>query len=59
MVIFNAERRSNDMMEEFKFLLKSLIVVGIPSVLTFIEPDTGAVSSIFYHNNSNVIYCRL
>ena len=44
---FNAERRSNDMMEEFKFLIKVLIVVGIPSVLTFIEPDTGAVLIYF------------
>ena len=33
--------------EEFKFLLKVLIVVGIPSVLTFIEPDTGAVLIYF------------
>ena len=29
--------------EEFKFLIKVLILVGIPSILTFIEPDTGAV----------------
>ncbi len=28
---------------EFKFLLKVMIVVFIPSILTFIEPDTGAV----------------
>ena len=29
--------------EEFKFLIKVLIIVGIPSVLTFLEPDTGVV----------------
>ena len=29
--------------EEFKFLLKSLLVVLIPSILTFLQPDTGAV----------------
>ena len=34
-------------MEEFKFLLKVLVIVGIPSVLTFIEPDTGAVLIYF------------
>jgi rod shape determining protein RodA len=40
---FNVERYSDDLQEEFKFLIKVLIVVGIPSILTFIEPDTGAV----------------
>lgn len=30
-------------MDEFKFLLKVLLIVGIPSVLTFLEPDTGVV----------------
>jgi len=40
---FNEEKVSNDTSEEFRFLLKVLVVVGIPSVLTFIEPDTGAV----------------
>ncbi len=29
--------------EELKFIIKVLILVAIPSVLTFIEPDTGAV----------------
>lgn len=44
---FNAERRDNDINEEFRFLIKVLIVVGIPSILTFIEPDTGAVLIYF------------
>lgn len=44
---FNEERRSNDISEEFRFLIKVLIVVGIPSILTFIEPDTGAVLIYF------------
>lgn len=44
---FNEEKNTNDVMEEFKFLIKILIVVGIPSVLTFIEPDTGAVLIYF------------
>lgn len=44
---FNEERRSNDINEEFKFLIKVLVIVGIPSVLTFIEPDTGAVLIYF------------
>lgn len=29
--------------EEFIFLLKTLLVVGIPSILTFLQPDTGCV----------------
>jgi len=30
-------------MEEFKFIIKVLIVVFIPSILTFLQPDTGVV----------------
>lgn len=41
------EEKSNNTMDEFKFLIKVLIVVGIPSILTFIEPDTGAVLIYF------------
>ncbi|MDO5569624.1 MAG: FtsW/RodA/SpoVE family cell cycle protein [bacterium] len=38
------EKYTNPTIEnEFKFLIKVLIVVFIPSILTFIEPDTGAV----------------
>lgn len=44
---FNEEKNINDIGEEFKFLLKVLIVVGIPSILTFVEPDTGAVLIYF------------
>lgn len=44
---FNEEKRNNDINEEFKFLIKVLLVVGIPSILTFIEPDTGAVLIYF------------
>ncbi len=33
--------------EEFIFILKTLIIVLIPSVLTFLEPDTGAVLIYF------------
>ena len=29
--------------DEFIFLLKTLIIVGIPSILTFLQPDTGCV----------------
>ena len=29
--------------EEFKFLIKILLLVSIPSILTFLEPDTGVV----------------
>lgn len=44
---FNETKNNNDTMEEFKFLIKILVIVGIPSVLTFIEPDTGAVLIYF------------
>ena len=44
---FNEEKSNCDVTEEFKFLLKVLVVVGIPSILTFIEPDTGAVLIYF------------
>ncbi len=40
---FNERYRNPDMLDEFKFIIKVLIIVFIPSVLTFIEPDTGAV----------------
>ena len=44
---FKIEKGSSSIQEEFKFLLKVLVVVGIPSILTFIEPDTGAVIIYF------------
>lgn len=44
---FNEEKNTSDIKEEFKFLLKVLVIVGIPSILTFIEPDTGAVLIYF------------
>jgi len=40
---FNENNYNPSTEKEFKFLLKILIIVFIPSVLTFIEPDTGAV----------------
>ncbi len=40
---FNLDYKYHDITDELKFIIKVLIVVFIPSVLTFIEPDTGAV----------------
>ncbi len=40
---FNEKYHYKDLLTEFKFLLKVLFIVLIPSILTFIEPDTGAV----------------
>lgn len=40
---FNDTYSNPDIVDELKFLLKVLFIVFIPSVLTFIEPDTGAV----------------
>lgn len=40
---FNENNKNPDLIDELMFILKVLVVVFIPSVLTFIEPDTGAV----------------
>jgi len=40
---YNEEYSNPEIVDEFKFLLKVLGVVFIPSILTFVEPDTGAV----------------
>ena len=40
---FKTKYNNPTLMEEFKFLLKVIIIVGIPSVLTFMQPDTGVV----------------
>lgn len=37
------ERKKVSVQEEFWFLCRILLVVFIPSILTFLEPDTGAV----------------
>ena len=37
------ENKDGSIEEEFKFLLKVILVVFIPSILTFIQPDTGMV----------------
>ena len=44
---FNEKYITPTVKEEFFFLIKILILVAIPSVLTFIEPDTGAVMIYF------------
>lgn len=40
---FNESFNNPSIMEEFKFLVKVGIVVLIPSILTFLQPDTGVV----------------
>lgn len=40
---FNEKYLNPTIKEEFFFLIKVLIIVAIPSILTFVEPDTGAV----------------
>jgi len=40
---FNEKYMTPTVKEEFFFLVKVLVLVLIPSVLTFVEPDTGAV----------------
>ena len=40
---FHGDNDSPTPLEEFKFLVKILVVVAIPALLTFLEPDTGVV----------------
>lgn len=40
---FHRERPNPTIKDEFIFLLKTFIIILIPSILTFLEPDTGAV----------------
>ncbi len=40
---FNEEYNNPSVLEEFRFLIKIGIVVLIPSILTFLQPDTGVV----------------
>ena len=40
---FRSRYKNPDVKEEFIFILKSLVIVGIPSILTFLQPDTGSV----------------
>ena len=40
---FNGEYNNPTVFDEFKFLIKIGIVVLIPSILTFLQPDTGVV----------------
>ena len=44
---FNDKYDNPTIDEELKFIMKVLVIVAIPSVLTFIEPDTGAVMIYF------------
>ncbi len=40
---FNENFSNPSVLEEFQFLIKVIIIVAIPSILTFLEPDTGVV----------------
>lgn len=40
---FHQDNENPTAFDEFKFLIKMLIVVAIPTFLTFLEPDTGVV----------------
>ena len=44
---FRLKYRKPTLTNEFIFILKTLLIVLIPSVLTFIEPDTGSVIIYF------------
>ncbi len=40
---FRSDYDNPTMLQEFIFILKTIIIVFIPSILTFLQPDTGAV----------------
>ncbi len=40
---FNEDNNNPTVADEFKFLIKVVIIVFIPSILTFLQPDTGVV----------------
>ena len=40
---FRSTYKKPTVLQEFIFILKSLVIVLIPSILTFLQPDTGAV----------------
>ena len=40
---FRSDYKNPSLKQEFIFILKTLVIVMIPSVLTFLQPDTGAV----------------
>ena len=40
---FRSDYKNPTILQEFIFILKTLVVVLIPSILTFLQPDTGAV----------------
>lgn len=40
---FRSDYKNPTIKEEFIFILKTVLVVFIPSILTFLQPDTGAV----------------
>lgn len=44
---FNTENKKPTILDEFKFLIKIFIIILIPSILTFLEPDTGNVLIYF------------
>ena len=54
--IFNKYRSKKNLKKEFKMLLCVIIIVTIPSILTFLEPDTGVVLIYFIICFSMIIY---
>jgi len=40
---FNDDKPNPDLLDEFKLLIKVAIIVLIPGILTFLQPDTGVV----------------
>ena len=56
--IINATKCYN-LKDEFKLLIKILIITLIPSILVFLEPDTGAIINYFIILLISLIYAKL
>ena len=54
--LLNKYRSKKHLKKEFKMLLIILILVIIPSILTFLEPDTGVVLIYFIISLSMILY---
>ena len=54
--ILNKNRSKKNIKKEFKMLAKIFLLVSIPAILTFLEPDTGVVIIYFIITLSMLLY---
>ena len=56
---FNNEYLNPTVNEEFRFLIKVILVFAIPAILTFLQPDTGVVLIYLFKLFIDKIYLKL